>query len=278
MYTASKVLACLLLAASTAALPVNATATLHVCADPNNLPYSNELRQGFENRLAEMFAKDLGEQLAYYWFPQRGAFFPKTLNSGACDVVMGVPAGIAEAATTSPYYRSTYVFITRRNRNLHVVSFDDPRLRTLRIGVHVLGDQDDTPPPVHALISRGIVRNLVGFSIFGNLGEKNPPADLIKAVEDDRVDVAVAWGPLAGYFARRSPVPLEITPVENDPRNPGLLFSFNIAIGVRQGNAALRQQLDSELARRHVEIERILRSYGIPEVGFSAQTASSTGD
>ena len=156
---------------------------------------------------------------------------------------MGVPAGMEEAVATRPYYFSSYAFLTRRDRNLHIASFDDPRLRTLRIGVHILGDQDDSLPPVHALISRGIVRNLVGYSIFGNLSEKNPAADLIQAVETDKdVDVAVVWGPLAGYFARQSPVPLEVTPIASDPAHPALPMVFGIGIGVRPRDLELRQQ------------------------------------
>lgn len=108
---------------------VLSAAPLRVCADPNNLPFSNQQQQGFENQIASLIAKDLGMQLTYFWFPQRGAFFKKTLNSGACDVVMGVPSGFDEAAATHPYYRSSYVFITRRDRDLHISSFDDPRLR-----------------------------------------------------------------------------------------------------------------------------------------------------
>jgi ABC-type amino acid transport substrate-binding protein len=183
---------------------------------------------------------------------------------------MGVPTGFDEADTTQPYYRSTYVFITRRDSGLHITSFDDPRLRTLKIGVHVLGEQDDSVPPVHALTSRGIVRNLVGYSIFGNLNEANPPADLIKAVADKTVDVAVAWGPIAGYFAQRSPVPLELTPVDSDSRNPNLPFHFDIAVGVREGDTALKQQLDAELVRRRGEITQILRAYGVPQLPQTA--------
>lgn len=276
MCTASKFLAMVLLGAATQAFA--ATQALRVCSDPNNLPYSNQQQQGFENQLAQLIAKDLDMRVTYFWFPQRSSFFRKTLNSGVCDVVMGVPAGFSEASTTRPYYRSSYVFISRRDRNLHITSFDDPRLRSLRIGVHVMGEQDDTLPPVHALTSRGIVRNLVGYSIFGNLDEKNPPADLIKAVEENQVDLAVAWGPMAGYFARRSPVPMEITPVESDPAEPELPFCFDIAIGVRKGDSELKNRLDAELARRHTEIEQILRSYGIPQVGTAAQTAQITGD
>jgi quinoprotein dehydrogenase-associated probable ABC transporter substrate-binding protein len=261
-----------------ACLPCLAARELRVCADPNNLPYSNEQKQGFENQLAALIGKDLNMQVTYFWFPQREAFFKKTLNSGVCDVVMGVPAGFDEADTTRPYYRSTYVFISRRDRHLHITSFDDPRLRTLKIGVHILGEQDDSLPPVHAFTSRGIVRNLVGFSIFGNLNEKNPPADLIKAVADGKVDVAVAWGPLAGYFVRQSRVPLEITPIDGDPTLPNLPFHFDIAIGVREGDQALKQSLDAELVRRRAAIHKLLNSYGIPQFDEAAATGSPVGE
>jgi quinoprotein dehydrogenase-associated probable ABC transporter substrate-binding protein len=259
-------------------LPCLAATELRVCADPNNLPYSNDQKQGFENQLAALIGKDLNMQISYFWFPQREAFFKKTLNSGVCDVVMGVPAGFDEADTTHPYYRSTYVFISRRDRHLHITSFDDPSLRTLKIGVHVLGEQDDSLPPVHAFTSRGIVRNLVGFSIFGNLNEKNPPADLIKAVAHGKVDIAVAWGPLAGYFMRQSRVPLEITPIDGDPTLPNLPFHFDIAIGVREGDHALKQSLDAELARRRSTIHKILDSYGIPQFDEAAATSSPVGE
>lgn len=261
-----------------ACLPCLAATELRVCADPNNLPYSNDRKQGFENQLAALIGKDLNMQVSYFWFPQRDAFFKKTLNSGVCDVVMGVPAGFDEADTTHPYYRSTYVFISQRDRHLHISSFDDPRLRTLRIGVHVLGEQNDSLPPVHAFTSRGIVRNLVGFSIFGNLNEKNPPADLIKAVAVGKVDIAVAWGPLAGYFMRQSRVPLEITPINGDPTLPNLPFHFDIAIGVREGDQALKQSLDAELARRRATIHKILNSYGIPQFDEAAATSRPVGE
>jgi quinoprotein dehydrogenase-associated probable ABC transporter substrate-binding protein len=249
---------------------VIAAPPLRVCADPNNLPYSNQQKQGFENKLAEIIGKDLGSQVSYSWYPQRGAFFRKTLAAGLCDVVMGVPAGFDQAATTRPYYRSTYVFVSRRDSNLHVRSFDDPRLRHLRIGVHVLGDSNENLPPVQALISRGIVRNLVGFSIFGNLAETNPPADLIKAVSGKKVEVAVAWGPLAGYFARHSSVPLTITPIEADPAHPDLPLSFAIAIGFRRGDAVLRQRLNAEIEKRQPEIRELLQSYGVPQLDVSS--------
>lgn len=263
MYSVSRWLVCA--ACICAAIPA-AAATLRVCADPNNMPYSNQQQQGFENRIADLIASDLGETIEYFWFPQRKNFFAKTLNGHVCDVVMGVPIGFDEAATTRPYYRSTYVFMTRRSSALHIRSFDDPRLRRLKLGVHILGDEDDNLPPVNALISRGIVRNLVGYSIFGNLNEKDPPADVIRALEAGKVDVAVVWGPLGGYFARKSAVPLEITPVADDPLHPEIPLHFDIAIGVRAHDATLQQTLDHELERRRPEIERILNEYGIPQV------------
>ncbi len=249
-------------------------ATLRVCSDPNNLPYSNQLKQGFENRIADLIAGDLNMQVEYFWFPQRSKFFRETLERGVCDVVMGVPVGMEEAATTAPYYSSSYVFVSLRERHLGIRSFDDPRLRTLKIGVQILGEEDDSLPPVHALVGRGIVHNLIGYSIFGNLNEKTPAADVIRAVEGGRVDVAVVWGPLAGYFSRRSSVPLEVTPVGGDRLYPSLPFQYEIAMGVRRGNTALKDTLNRELVRRHAEIEQILRAYGVPQLDASTETAS----
>jgi mxaJ protein len=242
-----------------------ATPQLRVCADPNDLPYSNDRMQGFENRIADLIAKDLGMEVSYSWYPQREKFFRQTLKRGMCDVVMGVPSGFDEALTTSPYYRSSYVFVSRHDRNLLIHSFDDPRLKTLSIGVHVLGDREKSQPPVFALTSRGIVHNLVGFNIFGNLYETNPASDLIQAVSEKKVDVAVVWGPLAGYFTQHSQVPLDITPIADDSLNPSLPLSFDIGMGVRKSDTQLQQQLDSELILRKAEIDQILHTYGVPE-------------
>lgn len=252
--------------------------TLRVCADPNSLPYSNDRKQGFENQIADLIAKDFGIQVEYLWLRQGERFFKRTLNAGACDIVMGVPAGFDEAATTRPYYRSSYVFITRRASHLNLTSLDDPRLRTLNIGVHILGDANDNIPPVNALISRGIVKNLVGYSIFGNLDEKNPSADVIRAVEDGKVDVAIAWGPLAGYFARNSSVPLEITPIAADAKHPDIPFQFDIGIGVRERDSGWRDLLDRELDRRQTEIDAILKNYGIPQTERPVQAARTGGE
>ncbi len=258
-------------------LAMAAGPVLRVCADPNNLPYSNQQRQGFENDLAQLIGRDLGMRVAYTWYPQRSKFFRKTLEAGVCDVVMGVPVGMPDLSTTQAYYRSGYVFVSRRSSNLDIHSMDDPRLRKLRIGVHVLGDGDSSLPPVHALTSRGIVRNLVGYSIFGNnLDEPNPPSDLIKAVASGEVDVAVAWGPMAGYFAQRSKVPLQVTSIDSAGSDASMPLAFDIGIGVRPQDTVLKQRLDAELERRRTEIHRLLQSYNIPQRKVSAASSSST--
>lgn len=240
---------------------------LRVCADPNNLPFSNQRREGFENRLADLIAGELGDTVRYTWQPQRRGFLRNTLNTHACDVVMGMPLGSDHVLTTRPYYRSSYVFVSRKDRHLRVRSLDDPVLRKLRIGVQLVGDDYANTPPVHALSRRGIVKNLVGYSVLGDYAQENPPARIIDAVIARDVDVAVAWGPLAGYFAKKSPVPLELVPVAPEVDPPGLRFAFDISLAVREGDVALKQLLQTVLDRKQSTIDSILRNYGIPVSG-----------
>ena len=237
---------------------------LRVCADPNNLPFSDSAGRGFENRLAELVAADLGATVRYTWWAQRRGFIRNTLGAGACDLVPGVPATFDPVATTAPYYRSTYVFVTRKSLLPAMESFDDPRLRRLRIGVHLIGDDYANPPPVSALARRGIVRNVEGYSIYGDYREPNPPARLVEAVARGDVDVAIVWGPLGGYFARAAAVPLRVTPVGAPDDGPGVPFTFAIAMGARREDTALVRTVDGVLGRHRVEVARILARYGVP--------------
>jgi len=239
---------------------------LRVCADPNNLPFSNRREEGFENRLAELIATELDSRVRYTWWPQRRGFIRNTLAAGKCDLVMGTTFGAERVLTTTPYYRSTYVFVSRKDRHLTVTSLDDPALRTLQIGVQLVGDDYANSPPVHALSRRGITGNLVGFSVFGDYSQENPPARIIDAVISRDVDLAVAWGPLAGYFAKRSPVPLEIVPVSPAVDPPGLRFTFDISLAVRPDDVALKEQLEGILQRKKSDVDRILKDYGVPLV------------
>jgi mxaJ protein len=239
---------------------------LRVCADPNNLPFSNSAEAGFENRLAAMVAEHFGQQVSYTWWAQRRGFIRNTLKAGRCDVVMGVPAGYDLVETTKPYYRSSYVFVTRQDRHLELSSLLDPRLHHLVIGVHLIGDDGNNPPPAQALGDQGIVDNVRGYSIYGDYRQADPPARLIEAVESGKIDVAAAWGPLGGYFAQRSPVPLTVTPIRDYERFPSQQFQFAIAMGVRKGDDALRDRLNEFLDEHRSEITSLLRSYGVPLV------------
>jgi mxaJ protein len=243
------------------------TSALRVCADPNNLPFSNRRGEGFENKIAELVARDLRRPLAYYWLPQRRGFIRNSLSAGQCDVIMGMPLGMDAVGTTRPYYRSTYVFVSRRDRGLHVQSFDDPRLGQLVIGVQVTGDDYDNPPAAQALAARHLTQNVRGYTIYGNYSRPNPPRGLIDAVASGAVDVAVAWGPLAGYFAGREAIPLDLAPVSPETDGRLVRFVFDISMGVRRDDPALGGALDTEIARRGGAMTRILRQYGVPLVG-----------
>jgi mxaJ protein len=238
---------------------------LKVCADPNNLPFSNERGEGFENKIAELVARDLGARVEYTWWAQRRGFFRNTLKSGACDVVFGLPSGSEMALTTAPYYRSTYVFVSRESRRLNITSFDDPKLRQLKIGVQMIGDDFANTPPAHALAARGIVENVAGYTVYGDYAQPNPPARIVDEVAQGKIDVAVVWGPLAGYFAKHERVALTLTPVSPQIDRPFLPFVYDISMGVRRGDAALRDALEQIMGRRRAEIDRILDDYGVPK-------------
>jgi mxaJ protein len=258
--------------------PVRAATTvseLKVCSDPNNMPFSNERQEGFENRIAELVARDLHAKLSYVWWAQRRGFVRNTLNQNACDVLIGVPSSFERARTTLPYYRSTYVFVTRRDRNFRIASFDDPALRHLRIGVQMIGDDYTNTPPAHALSQRHIVSNVRGYSVYGDYRQPNPPARVIDAVANGDVDVAIAWGPLAGYFAQREPAALDVTPVSPQIDLPFLPFVFDISMGVRRGNDALRDKLNAVIERRRAEIDRILDQYHVPRAATTAAAPST---
>ena len=250
---------------------------LRVCADPNNLPFSNDREQGFENRIANVIARELGADVEYTWWAQRRGFIRNTLRAGLCDLVPGVPSSFELVLATRPYYRSTYVFVHRKDAPFSVRSFDDSVLRRLRIGVHYIGDDYANAPPAHALGNRGIVANVSGFSIYGDYATPNPPATIIKAVADRTIDVAVVWGPLAGYFATRQKVPLSIVPVSPQIDVPFLPFVYDISMGVRRDNPALKAEVEGVLVARRAEIDGILEEFGVPRVGTRRQAGGAAG-
>lgn len=237
---------------------------LRVCADPNNLPFSNEQRAGFENRIADLLAHDMGTTVEFSWRPQMRGFVRKGLKAGACDVYMGVPVAFGPLLTTKPYYRSTYVMIYRAKGPVHVRSLDDSALRSLKVGVHMIGDDYQNTPPAQALASRGMIDNVRGYPIVGDYSQPNPQARIIEALARGEIDVAIVWGPFAGYFAKHSSTPFTIVPVtpSNDPS--GQIFAFDIAMGLRRTDTTLARTLDTLLVRERPAIHKILSDYGVP--------------
>jgi mxaJ protein len=245
--------------------PAPAAAPLRVCADPNNLPFSNERGEGFENRLAELLARSFGAKVEYTWWPQRRGFLRHTLLRGDCDVVLGLPTASELALTTRPYYRSTYVFVSRAGLAERPRSFDDPVLRRLRIGVQLVGDDGANTPPVHALTRRGI-GNLHGYLVAGDYGRESPPARIVEAVAAGDVDVAIVWGPLAGWFAPRQRERLVVEPVTPQVDVPFLPFVFDVSMAVRRGDEALRDRLERTLGAERAAVDALLAEYGVPRI------------
>jgi quinoprotein dehydrogenase-associated probable ABC transporter substrate-binding protein len=247
-------------ARATAPAPSQA-AELRVCADPANLPYSQRDESGFENRIARLVAADLGMRLTYFWQEQTRGFVRKTMGAGECDLFIGVPAGFDRVLATRPYYRSTYVAVTRRGTP-PFAGFDPVALQGRRFGVQLIGNDLAASPPGHALAKGGAVGNVTGFLVYGDgpAGKR-----MVDAVAGGSIDVALVWGPQAGWFARRARVPLEVAPLQ-PPAGLGMPFEYAIAMGVRKGDTALRDRLDEVLVRRKADIEAILDDYAVPRV------------
>jgi mxaJ protein len=243
---------------------------LTVCADPDDLPYSSAERTGFENRIAQLIAGELGAELRYRWQPLRRGVVRKTLGAHACDMLAGVPVGFDGVATTSAYYRSAYAFVYRRDM-APIVSFDDPRLRRAAVGVQLVGADMAATPAALALARRGIVANVTGFPVYGAQASAQR---MIDAIGEGRLDVAVVWGPQAGFFAQRSRVPLAVTIARDAPGAQPL--AFDVAVGVREDDIALRDEIDAALERARARVQAILTEFGVPQLETPAIARGSS--
>jgi quinoprotein dehydrogenase-associated probable ABC transporter substrate-binding protein len=243
---------------------------LRVCADPNNLPFSNERGEGFENKIAELIADELGVTLSYTWWAQRRGFIRNTLNTGSCDLVTGTTNGIEMLRTTLPYYRSGYAFVTRQD-GPKVSSLDDPILHNLRIGIQLVGEDGANPPPSEALARRGIVDNVRGYLVYGDYREQNPAAAIMDAVAKGEIDVAIVWGPVAGYFAGRESVPLKVALVTPQNDGPRLPMVFDINMGVRRDDPTLRDEINAALSKLRPKIDAVLANYGVPRADLPVE-------
>jgi mxaJ protein len=241
---------------------VEKTGVLRVCADPDNMPLSNQKGEGFEQKIAELIAKEWDSKVEYAWWPVRRGFFSRALNGRYCDVAIEAPAGLDMAGVTKPYFRSGYVFVTRKDSGLDIKSLADPRLKKLKIGVNLLNSDAENTPPAMALSQYGVVGNLVGFTTF--YGDSARPEDIINAVAKKEVDVAIVWGPIAGYFVKRAASPLIVQPLPARDSLSDFPFQYNIGMGVRRRDRELRDSLQSVLQRKGPEIQAILKQYGVP--------------
>jgi mxaJ protein len=251
--------------------PATTTRELTVCADPNNLPFSNKEEAGFENRIATLIARDMNAKLTYVWWAQRRGYARNTLNEAKCDLWPGVAQGVDGMTTSRPYYRSTYVFVTRAGAPLQGLTLDDKRLRSLKIGVQLIGNDAMNTPPAHSLARRGIVDNVRGYMLYGNYETPNPPVAIIDAVAKGDVDVALVWGPLAGYFSARSAVPLRlerVTPIVDEAIWP---MTYKIAVGVNRRNPELIAEVNGIVDKEQSVIDAILSTYAVPLMPLKEQ-------
>jgi mxaJ protein len=235
---------------------------IRVCADPDNMPLSNQKGEGFEQKIAELIAKEWNAKVEYAWWPVRRGFFARALNGRYCDLAVEAPPALDIASVTKPYFRSGYVFVTRKDSGLDIKSLADPRLKKLRIGVNLLNSDAENTPPAMALSKYGVVGNLRGYSTFYTSTER--PEDIVNDVAKKDIDVAIVWGPLAGYFAKQSAVPLSLRPLAERDSLSDLPFRFDIGMAVRRKDVALRDSLQKVLDRKGPEIQAILKEYGVP--------------
>ena len=234
---------------------------LRVCADPDGLPYSNRAGQGFENRIAALVARDLGATLRYYWLPQWRGYARKTLGQRHCDVIPGIAHDDETVLATDPYYRGTYALVYAPARFPDLDSLDDPRLRSLRIGIQVIGIDATPSPPARALARRGLVENVVGYPVMGEV----PSAKrIVDALAEGAIDVGVVWSPQPGYFIAECMLPFAVVPIRRAERDPS--FSFAIAMGVRRGDETLQRAVNASLARLKPAIDEVLREYAVTRV------------
>ncbi len=232
---------------------------LRICSDPGNLPFSNRELQGFENKIADLIASAMGMRAAHYWWPAQRGLVRSFLNTGRCDVLIGVPTGYDRVTFTKPYYRTAYVIAYDNTRDVSITSLDDEALKALKIGVHV------NTPPHGALARRGIMGDQVkAYPLFfdSQYSADNYPGRVVEDLLAKKIDVAIIWGPIAGYFVKKHAAPLAMIPLEG--REARIPFTFKISMGVRKRENELKAKLEAALQQKQPEIQQVLEDYGVP--------------
>ena len=244
---------------------------LRVCADPHNLPFSNEAGEGFENKIAQLLAGDLGLEIAYTWYPQSIGFVRNTLGAHACDVVMGTVSTGELMQSTNPYYRSSYALVQRADAKTKAQALTDPQLADLRIGAVA------RTPPVDILAKQGLLKNVTPYALVVDTRYDSPGRDMIEDVAAGKIDVGVLLGPIAGYWAKQASVPLEVIPLSGE--SAGVRLDFRIAMGLRRNEPEWKHVLNDFIAKHQAEIQAILLEYGVPlldEQGHQIKAAADT--
>jgi quinoprotein dehydrogenase-associated probable ABC transporter substrate-binding protein len=230
---------------------------LRVCIDPRNLPYSNVAGDGFENKLAELVASKLGKSLSYVFYPGATGFVRNTLNAHRCDVIMGMPQGDDVAQVTNPYYRTAYALVVKQGSGLETIdTLADERLRGKRLGI-VAGT-----PPASYLAANGLLPGIKSYPLVIDTRYDAPTSAMIEDLEQDRIDVAILWGPIAGYFAKNSKAGLKVLPLVKEKGGPRLIY--RVGMGVRHSDQDWKRLLNKVIDENETEIRRILLSYGVP--------------
>lgn len=230
---------------------------LRVCADPRDLPFSNESGEGFENKIAELLARKLGKALAYEYYPGATGFVRNTLNAHKCDLIMGIPQGDDIVQGTNPYYRSTYALVMKQGSGLEKVeSLEDPLLQNKRIGI-VAG----TPPATNLAVN-GLLANIKSYPLVVDTRVDAPASEMMNDLEGGQIDMAILWGPIAGYFAKQGKTPMKVTPLVKETNGPRMIYK--ISMGVRHSDQEWKRLLNKIIAENETEIVRILAAYGVP--------------
>lgn len=229
---------------------------LRVCADPSNLPFSNDKGEGFENKIAELLAKELGVPVRYTWYPDSMGFIRNTLRARVCDIVIGTISNNELLQNTNPYYHSAFSLVYRKDSGLAVTSIEDDALKELKLGA-IAGT-----PPVTLLAQRGLLDKLKPYALVVDTRFEHPPQDLVHDVAEGVIDVGVLWGPMAGYYAKQEAVPLVVVPLRTE--NAALRMDFRITMGVRYNEPEWKRDINRLIRAKQAEINQILLDYGVP--------------
>lgn len=229
---------------------------LRVCADPGNLPFSNRAEEGFENKIADLLAEDLGVPVRYTWFPQTTGFVRNTLGARKCDLVIGISLGFELLQNSNPYYRSSYALVYRSDSGLAIESLTDPALKDLRLGVVA------RTPPATIMARQGLLGNTRPYHLMADTRFNKPGKKMVEDVVAGEIDVGVLWGPIAGYYALKHDAPLTVVSMIGKPGETRL--DFRITMGLRFNEPDWKHQINDLIAKKQVEINAILMDYGVP--------------